>query len=71
MRSHASDFALMYNKASPVFANNTNIVKLTKDSLLSDDFSAASQFQAQVSPAPGAIGSANRFELSGRIVLPR
>ena len=63
MRSYASDFALTYNKASPVFANDTNNVKLNKDSSFSDDSIAASEFQAQVSPVPGAIGSANPLEL--------
>ena len=71
MRSYASDFTLTYNNASLVFSHDTNNVKLNKDSSISDDSSAASQFQAQVRPVPGAIGSANPLELSGRKALPR
>ena len=41
MRSHESDFALTYNKASPVLASDTINVKLNKDSSFSNDSSAA------------------------------
>ena len=63
IRSYASAFVLMYNKASPVFANNPNKVNLNKDSSFYDDFSTASRFQARVSPVSGAIGRANQLEL--------
>ena len=42
MRSNVSDFALTYNKAHRVFANDTNNGKLNKDSSFSDDSRATS-----------------------------
>ena len=63
MHGHAHDFALKYNNASRVFANNTNNVKLNKDSSFSNKLSVALQFQSQVSSVTGAIGSGTQFEL--------